>query len=73
MSCVWLALDGDELVMMHSAEHTKVRNLRRDPRVVVSMESQRLLKVALIRRSVYTWWSTARRELSKEVLRLWLP
>lgn len=40
VSCVWLALDGDELVMMHTAERNKVRNLRRDPRVVVSMESQ---------------------------------
>jgi PPOX class probable F420-dependent enzyme len=39
VSCVWVALDGDELVMMHTAEHVKVRNLRRDPRVVVSMES----------------------------------
>jgi PPOX class probable F420-dependent enzyme len=40
VSCVWIAMDGDELVMMHSAEHLKVRNLRRDPRVVVSIESE---------------------------------
>jgi PPOX class probable F420-dependent enzyme len=40
VSCVWIAMDGDELVMMHSAEHVKVRNLRRDPRVVVSIESE---------------------------------
>jgi hypothetical protein len=33
-------MDGDELVMMHTAEHVKVRNLRRDPRVVVSIESE---------------------------------
>jgi PPOX class probable F420-dependent enzyme len=39
VSCAWIAMDGDELVMMHSAEHVKVRNLRRDPRVVVSIES----------------------------------
>jgi len=40
VSCVWIAMDGDELVMMHTAEHVKVRNLRRDPRVVVSIESE---------------------------------
>jgi PPOX class probable F420-dependent enzyme len=42
VSCVWIAMDGDELVMMHTAEHVKVRNLRRDPRVVVSIESGQL-------------------------------
>jgi PPOX class probable F420-dependent enzyme len=40
VSCAWIGLDGDELVMMHTAEHLKVRNLRRDPRVVVSIESE---------------------------------
>ena len=39
VSCVWIAMDGDELVMMHTADHVKVRNLRRDPRAVVSIES----------------------------------
>jgi len=39
VSCAWIAMDGDELVMMHTAEHVKVRNLRRDPRVVISIES----------------------------------
>jgi predicted pyridoxine 5'-phosphate oxidase superfamily flavin-nucleotide-binding protein len=32
VSCAWIAMDGDELVMMHTAEHVKVRNLRRDSR-----------------------------------------
>ena len=41
VSCVWIAMEGDELVMMHAAEHVKVRNLRRDPRVVVSIESEK--------------------------------
>src|SRR4051812_26272099 len=40
VSCVWIAMDNDELVMMHTAEHVKVRNLRRDPRVVVSIGSE---------------------------------
>ena len=29
VSCVWITMDGDDLVMMHTAEHVKVRNLRR--------------------------------------------
>lgn len=41
VSCVWITMDGDELVMMHTADHVKVRNLRRDPRVVVSIESEK--------------------------------
>ena len=37
VTVVWVALestpDGDELVSAHLAEHRKVRNVRRDPRV----------------------------------------
>ena len=40
---VWVALrstpDGDELVTAHLAEHKKVRNIRRDPRVAVTIAS----------------------------------
>jgi PPOX class probable F420-dependent enzyme len=41
VSVVWVALrstpDGDELVTAHLAEHKKVRNIRRDPRVAVTI------------------------------------
>jgi PPOX class probable F420-dependent enzyme len=41
VSVVWAALqstpDGDELVTAHLAEHKKVRNVRRDPRVAVTI------------------------------------
>ena len=41
VSVVWVALrstpDGDELVSAHLAEHKKVRNIRRDPRVAVTI------------------------------------
>lgn len=41
VSVVWMALrstpDGDELVTAHLAEHKKVRNIRRDPRVAVTI------------------------------------
>ncbi|MGE0782267.1 PPOX class F420-dependent oxidoreductase [Mycolicibacterium sp.] len=43
VSLVWVALqstpDGDELVTAHLAEHQKVRNVRRDPRVAVTILS----------------------------------
>jgi PPOX class probable F420-dependent enzyme len=40
VSVVWMGIDGDELVSAHLNERVKVRNLRRDPRAVVSMESE---------------------------------
>ncbi len=43
VTLVWVALqstpDGDELVTAHLAEHQKVRNVRRDPRVAVTILS----------------------------------
>jgi PPOX class probable F420-dependent enzyme len=41
VTLVWVALestpDGDEFVTAHLAEHKKVRNVRRDPRVAVTI------------------------------------
>ncbi|MEG8184313.1 PPOX class F420-dependent oxidoreductase [Nocardia terpenica] len=41
VSVVWVALestpDGDELVVGHLSEHKKIRNVRRDPRVAVTI------------------------------------
>jgi PPOX class probable F420-dependent enzyme len=39
VSIVWVGLDGDELVAAHLPEHRKVRNIRRDPRVALSIEA----------------------------------
>jgi PPOX class probable F420-dependent enzyme len=39
VSIVWIGLDGDELVAAHLSEHRKIRNVRRDPRVTVSVEA----------------------------------
>ena len=43
VSLVWVALqstpDGDGLVTAHLAEHKKVRNVRNDPRVAVTILS----------------------------------
>ena len=42
VSCVWVGIDGDELVSGHLPEHQKVRNIRRDPRVSVTFEGTRV-------------------------------
>ena len=39
ISIVWVGLDGDEIVAAHLPEHRKIRNMRRDPRVALSVET----------------------------------
>jgi PPOX class probable F420-dependent enzyme len=39
VTVVWVGLDGDELVMGHLDNRKKVRNIRRDPRVTISLET----------------------------------
>lgn len=39
VSIVWVGLDGDELVTAHLGLSQKVRNVRRDPRVALSIET----------------------------------
>ena len=39
ISIVWVGLDGDELVAGHLPEHRKIKNIRRDPRVALSVEA----------------------------------
>jgi PPOX class probable F420-dependent enzyme len=39
VSLVWVGLDGDEVVAAHLPEHRKIRNMRRDPRVALSIEA----------------------------------
>jgi PPOX class probable F420-dependent enzyme len=38
VSCVWVGLEGDDLVFTSLAMRRKIRNLQRDPRVVLSVE-----------------------------------
>jgi PPOX class probable F420-dependent enzyme len=37
--CIWTGLDGDEIVSAHLGDQRKLKNVRRDPRVVVSYQS----------------------------------
>jgi PPOX class probable F420-dependent enzyme len=39
VSIVWVGLDGDEIVSAHLAVRQKLRNVERDPRVVLSLET----------------------------------
>ena len=39
VSIVWVGLDGDEIVVAHIPEHRKVRNIRNDARVALSLET----------------------------------
>ena len=39
VTCVWVGLDGDEIVSGHLPENQqKLKNVRRDPRVTLSIE-----------------------------------
>lgn len=39
VTCVWVAVDGDDLVTAHlNPDQQKLKNVRRDPRVVVTFE-----------------------------------
>ena len=43
LSCVWVGIERDELVSGHlSGAQQKLRNVRRDPRVAVSLEGTRI-------------------------------
>ncbi len=39
VTIVWIGLDGDEIVAAHLMEHRKLRNIRRDSRVALSVQS----------------------------------
>jgi PPOX class probable F420-dependent enzyme len=40
VTCVWVGLDGDEIVCGHLPRHRKVENIERDPRVALSIEAE---------------------------------
>jgi len=39
VTIVWVGLDGDEIVIGHLPEHRKIRNIRNDSRVALSVET----------------------------------
>jgi len=43
VTCVWVAVEGEDLLTAHlNPRQRKLRNVRRDPRVVVSFEGTRI-------------------------------
>ena len=47
VSIVWVGLEGDEIVSGHLREQQKLRNIRRDPRVAMSLETGRTNSIGL--------------------------
>jgi PPOX class probable F420-dependent enzyme len=43
VSCVWVGLEGGELAFASLGPRRKLDNIRRDPRVVVSLEGTRII------------------------------
>ena len=41
VSVIWVGLDGDDLVSGHMSRYAKLRNIERDPRVVLSFDALR--------------------------------
>jgi PPOX class probable F420-dependent enzyme len=42
VTVIWIGLDGDDLLSGHMSWHAKLRNIDRDPRVVLSFDAPRV-------------------------------
>src|SRR5256885_13085012 len=40
VTCVWVGTEGDEIVTSHLGDYQKLKNVRRDPRVSLSIETE---------------------------------
>jgi PPOX class probable F420-dependent enzyme len=47
VSVIWVGLDGDDLLSGHMSHYLKLRNIERDPRVVLSFDAPRVPGVFL--------------------------
>src|SRR4051794_11230802 len=47
VSCVWAGFDGDDLVLASIGPRQKLRNIARDPRVVLSFETGKIGRMGL--------------------------
>lgn len=54
VSVIWVGLDGDEIVAAHIPNNQKVKNIRRDGRVVLSIETDRRNEMGLTEYLVIT-------------------
>jgi PPOX class probable F420-dependent enzyme len=42
VSVIWVDVDGDEIIAAHIPEHKKVKNIRRDGRVALTLETGKI-------------------------------
>jgi PPOX class probable F420-dependent enzyme len=47
LTCIWVGLEGDEIVSGHMDRRRKLDNVQRDPRVVLSLEAESLSQMGL--------------------------
>ena len=47
VSCIWVGMDGDEIVSGHLPRNRKVKNVEREPRVALSIEGEGLDQMGL--------------------------
>ncbi|BCJ45831.1 PPOX class F420-dependent enzyme [Actinoplanes ianthinogenes] len=52
VSVIWIGLDGDDVVSGHLSRRVKLRNIERDPRVVLSFDAPRRPGVFLAEHAV---------------------
>ena len=52
VSVIWIGVDGDELVSGHLSWYAKLRNIERDPRVVLSFDAPRTPGVVMAEHAV---------------------
>ena len=60
VTCVWVGLDGDELVVGSLGVFQKIKNIRRDPRVAISFETDESNEIGMLHSLVV--YGTARVE-----------
>ena len=47
VTCVWVGLEGDEIVCGHLGRYQKVRNIESDPRVTLSIETRKTNEIGM--------------------------
>ena len=76
VSCVWVGLDGDEVVFASLGPFRRLRNLERDPRVALSVEAPGTNAVGLREYLVLQGTATVQQggapELLQELARVYL-
>jgi PPOX class probable F420-dependent enzyme len=76
VSCVWVGLDGEDILTAHLPRNQKVKNVSRDPRVAFSIEGAKLtehgLKEYLVVRGLATVEEGGAPELLQKLAEVYL-